>query len=79
MGYQIKSGNKWLNFRLKLDYKGLFDLFYLGSKGHYFYQYIIRAKEKAQPTKWGIIIVALNLNNSNITQLLYIIETIIAE
>ena len=51
MGYQIKSGNKQLNFRLKLDYKGLFDLFYLGSKGHYFYQYIIRAKEKAQPTK----------------------------
>ena len=34
MGYQIKSGDKWPNFGLKLDSKGLFDLFYLGSKGN---------------------------------------------
>ena len=31
--FQIQSGNKWPNFGMKLDAKGLFDLFYLGSRG----------------------------------------------
>ena len=31
--FRVQSGDKWPNFGLKLDAKGLFDLFYLGSKG----------------------------------------------
>ena len=31
--FKVQSGDKWPNFGLKLDAKGLFDLFYLGSKG----------------------------------------------
>ena len=31
--FQVQSGNKWPNFGMKLDAKGLFDLFYLGSRG----------------------------------------------
>ena len=32
MEYQVRSGDKWPNFGLKLEAKSLFDLFYLGSK-----------------------------------------------
>ena len=33
MEFQIRTGDKWPNFGLKLDAKSLFDLFYLGSRG----------------------------------------------
>ena len=34
MGYEVRIGDKWPNFGLKLDAKTLFDLFYIGSKGN---------------------------------------------
>ena len=34
MGYEVRTGDKWPNFGLKIEPKTLFDLFYLGSKGN---------------------------------------------
>ena len=33
LGFKVQSGDKWPNFGMKLDGKGFFDLFYLGSRG----------------------------------------------
>ena len=34
MNFQVRTGDKWPNFGLKLESKALFDLFYLGSRGN---------------------------------------------
>ena len=46
LSLQVRSGDKWPNYGLKLDAKGLFDLFYLGSKGNNQKQTTIKFNDK---------------------------------
>ncbi len=67
MGYQVKSGDKWPNFGLKIDAKGLFDLFYLGSKGNNNKQTTIKFNNKSSNNKNKLSLSDNNfkLNNNN--------------
>ena len=65
MEYQIRTGDKWPNFGLKLDAKSFFDLFYIGSRGDNQKQTTIKFNNNNSNNKLKNNIFKLNNNQNN--------------
>ena len=65
MEFQIRTGDRWPNFGLKLDEKSLFDLFYLGSRGDNQKQTTIKFNNSNSNNKLNNNKFKLNNNKNN--------------